>query len=155
MHLRGFVLLALLLSLATPALAQSARDLEADRLADKLWRIIDITKQYQPQLQAHVTLEAPDGERLALTFDGASARTLVHDDVIALDRKPNVSAESPEQDMGASFLPRLAKWGKPRWWRERVKYESLFEKHQAASRLSIKRVIATYTKVSLVVGNSS
>ena len=33
--------------------------------------------------------------------------------------------------------------------------ESLFEKYQAASRLSIKRVIATYTKVSLVVGNSS
>jgi WD40 repeat protein len=33
--------------------------------------------------------------------------------------------------------------------------KSLFEKHQAASRLSIKRVIATYTKVSLVVGNSS
>jgi hypothetical protein len=33
--------------------------------------------------------------------------------------------------------------------------ESLFEKYQAASRLSIKRVIATYTNVSLVVGNSS
>jgi hypothetical protein len=33
--------------------------------------------------------------------------------------------------------------------------ESLFEKYQAASRLSIKRVIATYTKVSLVVGHSS
>ena len=31
----------------------------------------------------------------------------------------------------------------------------LFEKYQAASRLSIKRVIATYTNVSLVVGNSS
>jgi hypothetical protein len=33
--------------------------------------------------------------------------------------------------------------------------ESLFEKYQAASRLSIKRVIATYTNVSLVLGNSS
>jgi hypothetical protein len=31
----------------------------------------------------------------------------------------------------------------------------LFAKYQAASRLSIKRVIATYTNVSLVVGNSS
>jgi hypothetical protein len=123
MHLRGSVLLALLLCLATPALAQSAPDLEADRLADKLWRILDITKQYQPQFQAHVTLEAPDGERLALTFDGESARTLVHDDVIALDRKPDVSAESREQDMGASFIPRLAKWGKPRWWSERVQHE--------------------------------
>ena len=120
MHLRGFFLLAVVLCLAAPALPQSARDLEADRLAHKLWRILDITKQYQPQFQAYVTLEAPDGERLALTFDGASARTLVHDDVIALDRKPDVSAASSEQDMGASFLPRLATWGKPRWWRERV-----------------------------------
>src|SRR3989442_8013039 len=33
--------------------------------------------------------------------------------------------------------------------------KSLFEKYQAASRLSIKRVIATDTNVSLVVGNSS
>src|SRR6267143_2038563 len=33
--------------------------------------------------------------------------------------------------------------------------QSLSEKYQAASRLSIKRVIATYTNVSLVVGNSS
>jgi hypothetical protein len=33
--------------------------------------------------------------------------------------------------------------------------ESLSEKYQAASRLSIKRVIATYTNVSLVIGNSS
>lgn len=34
-------------------------------------------------------------------------------------------------------------------------FQSLFEKYQAASRLSIKRVIATYTNVSLVLGNSS
>ena len=33
--------------------------------------------------------------------------------------------------------------------------ESLFEKYPAASRLSIKRVIATDTNVSLVLGNSS
>jgi hypothetical protein len=123
MHLRGCLLFAIVLCLATPALAQSARDLEADRLADKLWRILDITKQYQPQFQAHVTLQAPDGERLALTFDGANARTLVHEDVIVLDRKPDVSAASPEQDMGASFLPRLAPWGTPRWWRARVQHE--------------------------------
>jgi hypothetical protein len=36
-----------------------------------------------------------------------------------------------------------------------VPSKSLFEKYQAASRLSIKRVIATYTNVSLVLGNSS
>jgi hypothetical protein len=82
MRLRGFFLLALLLGVTTSPLAQSDRDREADRLADKLWRVIDITKQYQPQFQAHVTLQAPDGERLAVTFDGESARTLIHDDVI-------------------------------------------------------------------------
>ena len=78
MKQRGFFLLALVLCVTIPALAQSARDLEADRLADKLWRILDITKQYQPQFRAYVTLEAPDGERVALTFQGESARTLVH-----------------------------------------------------------------------------
>ena len=123
MLLRWFFLLALLLCITTPALTQSDRELEADRLADKLWRVIDITKQYQPQFQAHVTLEAPDGERLALTLHGESARTLVHDDVIALDRKPDVHPKSTEHDMGDSFIPRLAKWGKPRWLSERVKHE--------------------------------
>jgi hypothetical protein len=112
MKLRGFFLLAVVLCGATHAMAQPARDLQADRTADKLWWIIDITKEYQPQFQAHVTLEAPDGERLALTFPGESARTLVHDDVIALEHKP-----------GEYFIPHLATWGKPRWWSERAKHE--------------------------------
>ena len=119
----GLFLLGIVLCVTTPVLAQSARDLEADRLADKLWRVIDITKQYVPQFQAHVTLEAPDGERLALTFDGESARILIHEDVIVLDRKPDVHGDIPEQEMGPYFLPRLAKWGKPRWLSERVKHE--------------------------------
>ena len=123
MQPRGCFLLAVVLCVATPALAQSARDLQADRMADKLWWIIDITKEYQPQFQAHVTLEAPDGERLALTLQGESARTLVHDDVIALDRKPAIQADTPEQEMGTYFIPRLATWGKPRWWSERAKHE--------------------------------
>ena len=59
----GFFLLATVLGVATHATAQSAHDLHADRIADKLWWIIGITKQYQPQFQAHVTLEAPDGDR--------------------------------------------------------------------------------------------
>ena len=120
----GFLWLAVVLCVATPALAQSARDRELDQIADKLWWIIDITKQYQPQVQVHVTVEAPDGERLALTFPGESARTLVHDDVIVLDRKPGVPSDSSEQAMGAYFIPRLATWGKPRWWSERAKHES-------------------------------
>jgi hypothetical protein len=123
MKQRGFFLLALVLGLAIPAMAQSARALEADRLADKLWRVIDITKQYQPQFQAHVILEAPDGERVALTFQGESTRTLIHDDVIALERKPGVQGDIPEQARGESFIPHRAKWGKPRWWCERVKHE--------------------------------
>ena len=123
MRLRGFFLLALLLGVTTSPLAQSDRDREADRLADKLWRVIDITKQYQPQFQAHVTLQAPDGERLAVTFDGESARTLIHDDVIVLDRKPDIHGDIPEHDMGPYFIPRLATWGKPRWLSERVKHE--------------------------------
>jgi hypothetical protein len=120
---RGFFLLAVLLCVATPAPAQSARDLELHRIAEKLWWIIDITKQYQPQVQVHVTLEAPDGARLALTLQGESARTLVHDDVIILDRQPRVPSDVAEQALREYFIPRLAKWGKPRWWSERAKHE--------------------------------
>ena len=92
-------------------------------MAEKLWRIIDVHKQYQPHFQVYITLEAPDRERIALTFQGQSARTLVHNDVIELDRKPGVSADIPEQEMGLYFLPRLSKWGKPRWLTERLKHE--------------------------------
>ena len=123
MQQRWFFLLAVMLCVATPAMAQPARDLQADRMTDKLWWIIDMTKEYQPQFQAHVTLEAPDGERLALTLQGESARTLVHDDVIALERKPGAQADSPEHALGADVIPHLAKWGKPRWWSERAKHE--------------------------------
>jgi hypothetical protein len=123
MKLRGFLLLAVVLCLATPALAQSARDLQADRMADKLWWIIDISKQYKPQFQAHVTLEAPDGERVALALQGESAHTLVHGDVIELERKPEIHADVPENEMGVYFIPHLAKWGTPRWWSERAKHE--------------------------------
>ena len=123
MLLRWFFLLALLLCVTTLPMAQSDYDREADRLADKLWRVIDITKEYQPQFQAHVTLEAPDGERLALTLQGEHARTLVHDDVIELERKPGVQADISEQAMGVDVIPHLATWGKPRWWSERAKHE--------------------------------
>ena len=123
MQSRGVFLLAVVLCVATPAMAQPTRDRQANQMTDKLWWIIDITKEYQPQFQAHVTLEAPDGERLALTLQGESARTLVHDDVIALARKPGVPSDIPEQSIGASFTPHLATWGKPRWWSERAKHE--------------------------------
>ena len=102
---RGFFLLAVVLCVATHAMAQPTRDRQGNRIADKLWWIIDITKQYQPQFQAHVTLEAPDGERLALTLQGESARTLVHDDVITLARKSDIPADLPEHAMGGYFIP--------------------------------------------------
>ena len=120
---RGFIMLAVVLCVATHAMAQPTRDRHADRMADKLWWIIDITKQYQPSFQAHVTLEAPDGERLALTFAEESARALVHDDVIALERKSGIPSDIPEHAMGEYVIPRLATWGKPRWWSERAKHE--------------------------------
>ena len=123
MKQRWFFLLAVVLCVATHAMAQPARDRQVDRMTDQLWWIIDITKQYQPQFQAHVTLEAPDGDRLALTLQGDSARTLVYDDVIALERKPGAQADSPEHALGADVIPHLAKWGKPRWWSERAKHE--------------------------------
>jgi hypothetical protein len=49
----------------------------------------------------------------------------------------------------------ILKQGVAAWNAWRGTSKSLFEKYQAASRLSIKRVIATYTNVSLVLGNSS
>jgi hypothetical protein len=65
-----------------------------------------------------------------------SARTLIHDDVIALDRKPGVHGEIPEQEMGPYFLPRLAKWGKPRWFSERIK-RGVATNHAARSKALI------------------
>jgi hypothetical protein len=119
---RGFCLLALLLCLGTPLMAHADRTLEAKRLADKLWRILDLTKEYQPQFQAHVTLEAPDGERLALTFQRESARTLVHHDVIELERAREIHADIPDEALGAYFIPRRVKLGTTRWWCERAEH---------------------------------
>ena len=142
---QGFFLLALLLCLAPPTRAQAARDLDLDRIADKLWRVIDMTKQYQPPFQAHVTLEAPDGERLALTFQGESARILIHHDVIVLERKQEIPSDIPEEALGQYFIPYRPKWGKTRWWRERVKQEGqdlskvwkLFLFHKSGRELEI------------------
>ena len=82
-------LLALLLYVAPSAVAQSARHREAVRLSRKLWRVIDMTREYVPQFQAHVILEAPDRERLTLTFRDERAQTLVRSGVIVLDTRPD------------------------------------------------------------------
>src|SRR5262249_43525283 len=124
------------LCMATPAMAQQGHNLQAHRLADKLWWVIDITKEYQPQFQAQVTLEAPDGERLALTLHGERARLLVPNDAIKLAPKPGVPADIPEEAMGAYVIPNLATWGKTRWWSERAKHEG----HELSKRWKLYRL---------------
>src|SRR4029434_10376073 len=116
-------LLALLLSVAPSAVSQSARHREAVRLSRKLWRVIDITRKYVPQFQAHVILEAPDRERLTLTFRDARAQTLVRSDVIALAPKTGIPPDLPETALGDHPLLTHDQVGKTRWWKEWVKQE--------------------------------
>ena len=116
-------LLALLLYVASSAVAQSGRHLEAIRLSRKLWRVIDIRRQYVPQFQAHVILEAPDRERLTLTFRDERAQTLVRSDVIALAPKTGIPADIPETALGDYLIPTHVKLGKTRWWKEWAKHE--------------------------------
>jgi hypothetical protein len=116
-------LLALLLYVASSAVAQSERHLEAIRLSRKLWRVIDITRQYVPQFQAHVILEAPDRERLTLTFRDERAQTLVRSDVIALAPKTGIPPDIPETALGDYLIPTHIGLGKTHWWKEWVKHE--------------------------------
>src|SRR4029453_9918034 len=98
-------LLALLLYVTSPAVAQSERHREAIRLSRKLWRVLDITREYVPQFQAHVILEAPDRERLALPFRTERAHTLVRDDVPSLTPQPAIPPDIPETALGDYLLP--------------------------------------------------
>ena len=118
-----FCLLLLLLWFAPIAVAQSARHLEAERLARKLWRVIDMTREYMPQFQAHVILEAPDRERLILTFRDEMAQTLVRSDVIALAPKTGIPPDIPDTALGDYLIPTPVRLGKARWWKEWVKQE--------------------------------
>jgi hypothetical protein len=116
-------LLALLLYVAPSAVAQSARHREAIRLSRKRWRVIAMTRQYVPQWQAQVVLEAPDRERLTLTFRDARAHTLVRSAVIALAPKTGIPPDSPETALGDYLIPTPVRLGKTRWWKEWVKQE--------------------------------
>jgi hypothetical protein len=116
-------LLAILLCIASPAVAQSALHREAIRLSRKLWRVIDITRAYVPQFQAHVILEAPDRERLTLTFRDERVQTLVRSDVIALTPKTGIPPDIPETALGDYLIPTHIRLGKTRWWKEWVKQE--------------------------------
>jgi hypothetical protein len=123
MKLLVVFLLALLLWVAASAFAQSARHREAARLARKLWRVIGITREYVPQFQAHVLLEAPDRERLTLTFRDERTQTLVQSDVIALAPQTGIPPDLPETALGDYLLPSHVRLGKTRWWKEWVKQE--------------------------------
>ena len=136
-------LLALLLYVAASAVAQSARHLEAVRLSRKLWRVIDITREYVPQFQAHVILEAPDRERLPLTFRDARAQTLVRSDVIALTPKTGIPPDIPETALGDYLIPTYVRLGKTRWWKEWVKQEGQQLKRDWRLFLEQKRVEET------------
>jgi hypothetical protein len=83
----------------------------AARIVDKLWRVIAITREYAPQFQAHLILEAPDRERLSLTCRDATARILVQHDVIELEPKREIPADIPDEALGDAFIPQRAKWG--------------------------------------------
>ena len=116
-------LFALLLFVASPAVAQSERHREAIRLSRKLWRVIDITREYASQFQAHVILEAPDRERLPLTFRTERAHTLVRDDVITLSPQNTIPPDIPDSALGDYLLPIPVRLGKTLWWKEWVKHE--------------------------------
>ena len=82
-----------------------------------------MTRAYVPQFQAHVILEAPDRERLTLTFRDAHAQTLVRSDVIALAPKTSIPPDIPETVLGDYLIPTHVRLGKSRWWKEWVKQE--------------------------------
>jgi len=88
-----------------PSHAQQARDSHADQMADKLWWIIDITKEYQPPFQAHVIPGSTRWRTPALTLQGERARTLVHDDVIELEPQARGPIRYLEQAMGCRRHP--------------------------------------------------
>ena len=80
-------------------------------------------RTYVPHFQVHVVLEAPDRERLTLTFRDARAQTFVQGDVIALAPKPGIPPDIPETALGDYLLPTHVRLGKTRWWKELVKQE--------------------------------
>jgi hypothetical protein len=116
-------LLAILLLVVPSVVAQPVRHLEAERLSRKLWQVIDITREYVPQFQAHVILEAPDRERVTLTFRDERAQTLARSDVITLEPKTVIPPDIPETALGDYLMPTHVRFGKSRWWKEWVKQE--------------------------------
>ena len=115
MRLPVLILLPLLL-VAVPCIG-AEQSVTVHRITGKLWRVIEITREYTPQFQAHVILEAPDRQRLAITLRDETARTLISNDIIVLEPKQEAPAVIPEEKMGDFFTSTLVKQGRSRWWK--------------------------------------
>ena len=117
------VFLVTLLCLPPLVSSQPESTLTADRLTGKLWRVIEVTRTHTPQLQVHAILEAPDRDRLTLTFRTESNQTLVVDDVLEFILKIQPSGAIPYERWEDYLTSHRVKLGKTRWWNERLKHE--------------------------------
>jgi hypothetical protein len=118
--------LVLVLSLVYPWVAGAGSvdvNVEVKNITGRLWRIIDMTRVYDPQFQVLVVLEAPDRKRLAVTFRDESARTFVVNDVITLEPKQGAPLVVPGGQIGEFFTPALVKLGRTLWFKEWLKHQ--------------------------------
>jgi hypothetical protein len=93
---------------------------QAQRLADKLWKVVEITKQDKPQPSKQVVIEAPKGERERVTLYGEEAVKLILGDVIKFKHTAtSVVVNSGSQPWSAHDLKfERPSWGKTRWTAE-------------------------------------
>ena len=117
MDRKSLLLLWVLIALSLPCGAAGG-SVSLKNITGKLWRVIEITRVYDPQFQAHVILEAPDRQRVTVIFRGEIARTLVTYDVITLEPKHGTPLAIPEDEIGNFLTPTLVKLGRTRWWQE-------------------------------------
>jgi len=122
MQLRGVFLLAVVLCVATPAMAQQARDSHADQMADKLWWIIDI-----PRSTSHVSGAChPGSTRWRTPCPDLARGESTHP-------RPRRCHRIRTQARGPIRYPWNKRWmqtsspprhvGQARWWSERAKHE--------------------------------
>jgi hypothetical protein len=124
-NIRSLYVLVLALTLCLPPTVSSQPEstLTVDRLTGKLWRVIEVNRVNVPQFQAHAILEAPDGDRLTLTFRTAGTQTIVLDDVVEFTLKTQPSGTISYERWEDYLTPHRVKLGKTKWWKERLKQE--------------------------------
>jgi hypothetical protein len=96
---------------------------QAIRLADKLWKVVEIKKQDKPPPSAQVVLEAPKGEREKVTLNGEEAIKLIVGDVIKFGHTPTSVMVNPGSQPSSAHDLEFDRpsWGKTRWKAESVK----------------------------------